>query len=165
MADTVMRYQIADYINTGTESTETWSLMGVGFNTLDENPNAQSESKTYIHQKTQTSQIKSYNTQFPFDTDMVKDEAAVMALYNIGRNHKTGKEAELDYVRVDLYATPESGTSYPARKFRVSVEVSSVSGEGGGVVKAAGNLNTVGDFVEGTFDTSTKTFTAASASE
>lgn len=159
MADTVMRHQIADYINTGTGSSATWSLMGVGFNTLDENPNAQSESKTYIHQKSQTSQIKSYNTQFPFDTDMVKDEEAVMALYNIGRNQKTGKDAELDYVRVDLYATA-SDTTYPARKFRVAVEVTSISGEGGGVIKASGNLNAVGDFVEGTFDTSTKTFTA-----
>lgn len=161
MADTVMRYQFADYINTGTDNSETWSLMGVGFNTLDENPNAQVESKTYINQKTQNSQIKSYNTQFPFDTDMVKDEDAVMALYKIGRDHKVGKDAELDYVRVELYATPISGTSYPARKFKVAVEVSSVSGGGGEVVKAAGNLNAVGDFIEGTFDTSSKTFTAS----
>ena len=156
-----MRNQIADYLNTGTTEKPEWSLMGVGFNTLDENPNAQIESKTYINQKTQTSQIKSYNTQFPFDTDLVKDETAVMKLYGIGRDHKTGSDAEVEYVRVELFNSTDG--KYPARKFTVAVEVSGISGEGGGVVKATGNLNTVGDFVEGTFDTSTKTFTPATA--
>lgn len=157
----VMRYQIADYLNTGTAESPEWALMGVGFNTLDENPNAQTESKTYINQRTQTSQIKSYNTQFPFDTDLVKEEAAVMKLYEIGRDHKTGSDAEVEYIRVELFNGTEG--EYPARKFTVAVEVSGISGEGGGVVKATGNLNTVGDFVEGTFDPTTKTFTAATA--
>ena len=103
--ETVMRYQIADYLNTGTDSTEVYSLMGVGFNTLDENPSAQSDGKTYIHQKSQTSHIKGYQTQFPFDTDLIASETAVMALYDIGRNQKTGADAELDYIRVELFRT------------------------------------------------------------
>ena len=45
--DTIMRFQVADYLNIGTD-TEQWELMGAGFNTLDENPAAQTESKTYI---------------------------------------------------------------------------------------------------------------------
>lgn len=32
----IMRYQIADYLNTGTAEEETYALMGTGFNTLDE---------------------------------------------------------------------------------------------------------------------------------
>lgn len=159
--EAVSRYQIADYLNVGTSEAAEWALMGVGFNTLDENPNAQTDGKTYINQKTQTSQIKGYNTQFPFDSDVIKDEAAVMALYKVGRDHFVGGEAEKDYIRVDLFEGTKGEGGYPARKFRVAVEVTSFSGAGGEIVKVSGNLNAVGDFVEGTFNTTTKTFTPA----
>lgn len=156
----VMRHQIADYLNTGTGETPVYSLMGTGFNSLDESPNAQKDSKTYINQKSQTSSIKSYQTTFAFDSDLILDQAATMALYEIGRNQKTGGAAELAYVRVELFKpVGEAGNVYAARKFMVAVEVSNIAGEGGGVVKVSGNLNGVGDFIDGTFDTATKTFT------
>ena len=158
---TVMRYDIADFLDTGT-TTPSYALMGVGFNSLDESPNAQKDSKTYIHQKSQTSTIKGYQTAFAFDTDLISSDTAVMKLYDIGRNQKTGADAELDYVRVELFKpVPEEENTYMARKFKVAVEVASIAGEGGGNVKVTGNLNGVGDFVDGTFNTATKTFTAS----
>lgn len=160
----VKRFQVADYINIGVADAESYVLMGVGFNTLDENPTAQKDSKTYIHQKAQTTQIKSYQPTFPFDSDLISDEAAVMALYDIGRNHKTGEDAELDYVRVELFKPVEDQeNTFEARKFKVAVEVTGITGEGGGIMKVAGNLNGVGDFVAGTFNTNTKTFTEKEA--
>lgn len=156
--DAVMRYQVADYLATGDDK---FALMGVGFNTLDENPTAQKDAKTYINQKAQTTQIKSYQPTFPFDTDLISDEEAVMAIYDIGRNQKTGEDAELDYVRVELFKpVADQENVFEARKFRVAVEVANITGEGGGIMKVTGNLNGVGDFVAGTFDTTTKTFTA-----
>lgn len=161
--DTIMRHQVADYLNIGTE-TEQWELMGAGFNTLDENPAAQTESKTYINDKSATSYIKGYQTQFPFDTDLIKSEAAVMALYNIGRNQKTGADAELDYTRVELFEPVASKeNTFKARKFRVAVEVSGLAGNGGEAIKVTGNLNNVGTYIDGEFNTTTKTFTAAGA--
>ena len=155
--DAVMRYQVVDYL--ATDGGE-FALMGVGFNTLDENPTAQKDAKTYINQKAQTTQIKSYQPTFPFDTDLISDEAAVMAIYDIGRNHKTGAAAEKEYVRVELFKpVAEQENTFEARKFTVAVEVTNISGEGGGVIKVTGNLNGVGDFVAGTFNTTTKTFT------
>lgn len=159
--DIVMRYQIADYLNTGGQ-VEKYSFMGVGFNTLDENPSAQSDGKTYISDRAQTNSIKSYQPQFPFDTDLMKSEEAVMALYEVGRNQRTGSEAELDYIRVEIFKKIEGKeNTFAARKFRVSVEVSSIAGAGGEAIKVTGNLNNVGDFVDGEFDTTTLTFTAA----
>ena len=156
--DAVMRHQVADYLATGDDK---FALMGVGFNTLDENPTAQKDAKTYINQKAQTTQIKSYQPTFPFDTDLISDEEAVMAIYDIGRNQKTGEDAELDYVRVELFKpVADQENVFEARKFRVAVEVANITGEGGGIMKVTGNLNGVGDFVAGTFDTTTKTFTA-----
>lgn len=156
--DAVMRFHVADYLGT---SEGKFALMGIGFNTLDENPTAQKDAKTYINQKAQTTQIKSYQPTFPFDTDLISDEEAVMAIYDIGRNQKTGEDAELDYVRVELFKpVADQENVFEARKFRVAVEVANITGEGGGIMKVTGNLNGVGDFVAGTFDTTTKTFTA-----
>lgn len=164
--DAVMRHQVADYLNTGKSGAENYALMGVGFNTLDESPNAQKDAKTYISQKAQTATIKSYQPTFAFDSDLIADEAAVMALYDIGRNQKTGADAERDYVRVELFKPiAEKANTFEARKFKVAVEISSISGEGGGVMKVTGNLNGVGDFVDGEFNTATKTFTAAGEAE
>lgn len=158
--ETVIRHQIADYLNISSSSTPSFALMGVGFNTLDENPNAQTDGKTYIHQKAQSSQIKNYQTQFPFDTDLIASEEAVMALYTIGRNQKTGADAELEYVRVELFqpdATLEN--TFKARKFKVAAAVTGITGAGGETVKVTGTLHGVGDPMYGIFNTTTKTFT------
>jgi len=157
----ITRNLIADYLNTGTAETPVYSLMGTGFNTLNENPNAQTEEKTYVCDSSSTSTVKSYKTQFPFDTDFIKDELAIDALVAVGRNHLTGSAAEKEYIRVDLYdETVADSKIYKARKFKVSVEVSSISGAGGETITVTGNLNAVGDPVQGTFDVATKTFTA-----
>lgn len=158
MADTVQRYMIGDYLDCGADTPD-YKLMGAGFNTLDETPGAQSDSKTYINEKSASSSVKGYQTVFPFESDMIKDEVAVMALYKVGRDHKTGADAQKNYVRVDLYDPVADKTNlYHARKFLVSVEVSDFKGAGGETIVVSGNLNAVGDPVEGYFDTSSKAF-------
>lgn len=107
--------------------------------------------------------MRAYEPSFPFEADTIKSQKAVMALYNVGRNQLVGSDAEFDYVRVELFdqvtTEPASTTVFKARKFRVSAEISSFEGEGGNNVTCSGNLNAVGDFIDGTFDTKTKTFT------
>lgn len=161
MATIIMRHSIADYLNTAESGSASYSLMGVGFHTLDENPAAQTDEKTYIHEKSQTISVKGYQTVFPFDTDLVADEDAVMSLYEVGRGHKTGADAERDYVRVELFRPVDGAeNTFYARRFTVAVQVESISGGGGETVKVTGNLAGVGDFTDGTFNTQTKTFTA-----
>lgn len=154
----VQRHMFADYLNVSTEETSRYVLMGTGFKTLNEEPGAKSESKKYVNEKASSSSVTSYETKFPFDSDLIKAQEAVIALYNVGRNHCLGSDAEFEYVRVELW-NPETGKAneYAARKFIVSVEVSSISGESD--ISVSGNLNAVGDFVEGTFNTKTCTFT------
>lgn len=156
-----MRYDIADYLNIGEKGSESenYALLGTGVNTLDETVGAQTDSKTYINDKTQTTTVKGYQTEFPYDTDMVLDEAASMALYKVGRDHKTGEDAEFDYVRVDIY-DKVSDNVFKARKFRVAAVVSDSKGNGGEVMVNTGTLSCVGDPVQGTFNTTTKKFTA-----
>ena len=157
--DKLMRFKIADYLNVSeVTGTEEYALMGIGFNTLDENPNAQTDQKTYINQKSSSTSIKGYQPQFPYDADVCLDEKAIMSLYKVGRNHLTGADAEKDYIKVDLY-DPVDTNVFKARKFRVCVEVSGAAGAGGEPIVSSGNLNSVGDLIQGTFNTTTKKFT------
>lgn len=164
----IRRHQYADYLNVGTTGTPDWALMGAGFTTLDENPNAQIDTTKYVNEKSSTSSVDSYQTQFPFETHQIADEKAIDAIYKIGRNHLVGEEAELEYCRVELWnqeTTENEGVTTPvantfsARKFVVAVEVSGIAGEN--KMAISGNLNACGDPVDGAFNTSTKTFTAA----
>lgn len=158
----VKRHQFADYLNVGDEQTPEFVLMGVGFTTLDEEPGAQTETKKYVNEAASSKSITGYETVFPFESDFIKDEKAIIALYNVGRNHYLGSDAEFDYVRVELWdAIPDKENEFAARMFTVAAEISEVSGETD--IQVSGNLNAVGDFVAGTFNTQTKTFTPATA--
>ena len=156
-----IRQAIADYINVGTPEDREWALCGTGFVQLDESPNAQMESKVYVHQKEASPSITRYEPVFPFETELWSDEAAVMKIYDIARNRKTSANAQLEYLRTELlideYGTPIT-TAVRARLMTVTVEVSDISGEGGEAISVSGNLNQVGKFIDGGFDLTAKTF-------
>lgn len=158
MANSIIRYMRGDYIG---KTDSALNLLGFGVVQLDENPTATIDSTAFINDKSVSGTVTGYANVFPFDAQIVSDEAAIMDIYEIGRNQKTGADAQRTYIAVDLYASPTTNTSYPARKFIVSVEVSGVTGAGTNVMHVTGNLHQVGNFVEGMFDTSTKTFTAS----
>ena len=156
----LMRYHIADYLNVGTSESPQFALMGIGFTSLNENPNAQEDEKIYINQKSSTTKVKSYNTEFEFNAELIREEEATMKIYDISRNHKVGAEAIVEYVRVELWEEVEGEKdTYKARKFAASVVVSSNSADGGEPITQEGTLKAVGDFVPGKFNTTTRTFT------
>lgn len=158
--DVVQRHQIADYLNIGTSESPNWVLMGVGFTSLNETFGAESESSKYVNEASESSSVTSYKSVFPFEAHLIKSQEAVSALYTVGRNHLVGAEAEFEYCRVELFEGKASADStYAARKFLVSAEVSSIEGDKKQSVK--GNLNAVGDPVDGYFNTKTPAFTAA----
>ena len=157
--DVVQRHQIADYLNIGTSESPNWVLMGVGFTSLNETFGAESESSKYVNEASESSSVTSYKTVFPFEAHLIKSQEAVNALYTVGRNHLVGAEAEFEYCRVELFEGKASAEStYAARKFLVSAEVSTIEGDKKQSVK--GNLNAVGDPVDGYFNTQTPAFTA-----
>lgn len=160
MPNIIKRHQYADYLDVSNTSTPEWALCGTGFTTLDEEPNAQTESVKYVNDKSSSTTVTGYETSFPFEAEQIPDESAIDVIYTVGRNHLIGSDAERKYVRVELWNAEESENTFAARMFTVSIEVSSISGEN--KMAISGNLNAVGDPVLGTFNTSTKTFTADS---
>lgn len=156
----VIRYQLADYLNVGTATSEQYELLGVGVNSLDENPSAKIDKTAYVSDRSVSGTIIGYENKFAFDMHLIANHPAIKLIYDISRNQKTGGEAETDYIRVDRYGDEDdNATVFPARKFRVAVEVSGVTGAGTEIVRVAGNMHQVGNFIEGMFDISSKTFT------
>ena len=129
----IRRHQYADYLNVGTADAAKWVLMGTGFTTLDEEPGAQTESVKYVNEVSSSSSIVSYETTFPFEAEQIATEEAITAIYEVGRNHYVGADAEFEYCRVELWnpagAAEDAGHSFEARKFVVAVEVSDFTGE------------------------------------
>jgi len=82
----IKRHQFADYLNTGTADAPSFALMGIGFTTLDEEPGAQTETKKYVNEAASSKSITGYETVFPFESDFIKDEKAIIALYNVVYN-------------------------------------------------------------------------------
>lgn len=158
----LMRKDVADYLNVGTSEAEEYVLLGYGFESLDEEPGAQTDTTCYINDETSSTSVTKYETKFPYVSEMIPDEKGIKNLWSTGRNHEVGTAAERDFVRVDMY-DPVSGSegTYQARKFRVSNEVSKFSGDGGEKIKVEGSLNAIGKVVQGTFNVSTRTFTEA----
>ena len=155
----LLRNKIADYLKVG----ESFELCGIGFTQLDENPGAQSDSTTYINEVTSSSDVTSYQTEFPYTFDAIPSQKALYTLWKDGRDHHIGEDACHEFVKVDLFnpigEVSEEKAEFTARKFIVSNEVSDFTGEGGQKITASGTLKAVGDLVQGKFDTIKKEFT------
>lgn len=157
------RYQEVAYMKVG----ESFELAGTGFTELNEEPNAQTTSKKYINSKSSSSSITSYEGEHPFTADQIPSEEVIKDLISIGKERKTGTDAEREFVRVDLDEKADgdtTGTVFKARMFTVAAEISSFS-DNDGELQVEGTLHDKGDPVMGKFDTKTKTFTPDSATE
>ena len=158
----LIRNRIADYFDTGDGGVAAWTSAGAGFNTLDENPSAQSDTKAYINDASATTTVKSYQPQFPFDVDLTSDDPIINKFYDFGTRRYVGGDVVMDYIRVELWRPDTTGTGtnvYKARKMTVAVVVDGIAGAGGEVIHVTGNLQGIGDPVDGTFDTAGKIFT------
>ena len=98
----LLRNAIADYA----EIDGTYELMGTGFTTLDESPGAQTDSETYVNEVTASTDITGYETEFSYESRLIPSQKAIYKLWKMGRDHATGDEAQLKYVRVSAI-TPE----------------------------------------------------------
>lgn len=161
----VGRWQHPGYINVAKPGTETptYELLGFGVTQLDDSPSAQTSSKRYVNQKSATQAVTSYEWTAPLEFDLIRSEKAIEFIADIGENEKTGSEAETDYILVYLEKpVAEKAGSYEAKRRKVAVEISDFS-DNDGEIQGSGNLLGVGEWVKGTFDTKTKTFTEEGA--
>ena len=155
----IMTYDEAHYFS----NSENEINLGGVITELSESTNPIESEKHYIHQKSATTNVTGYSNEFPITMDMVKGDAVFDDFYSIFYERKTGSDIKRDHYIVNLWEqVEESGTpvanTYNARKITQSVEIEEATGEAGGQKTMSGSLKG-GDFVYGTFNTSTKTFT------
>lgn len=157
-AVTVKRHLVGDYL-AAVSDTPVWYHMGKGTVQVDENPNPVVDKTVFVDDTVAGGEITGYGRVFPFDVQMRTTSSAAMLLNAIYRGDKTDDDAQLLYVRADLYVTPSGDALYPARKFPVTVKVSSITGAGLEIVRIKGEMIQNGATVYGTMDiTGTLTF-------
>ena len=156
----VKRSTILTYIDTTPEATATYNLLGIGVinGTINYNPNV--ETETYIHEDTANISVASYAPTMPLEITMDDTDAVCEFLDTLRKARAVLGDAETTIVNVWNY---ESGgpTTAPAEQQNVSIQVDSFGGDGGAAVKLNVTINYQGDPVAGTFNTSTKAFTAS----
>ena len=156
----VMTYDEAHYFDIGTSQTPNVVLGGV-ITQLDENSNPTESEKQYIHQKTKTTKVTGFGDEFPITSDLVKGDEVSEYFYGIFRDRKTGTDAQVIHYIVELWnRVGSTGTVYKARKQVQTVSISGKTANPWEQITFNCSLKGVSDFVDGTFDISSKTFTA-----
>lgn len=160
MNQEIMAYDEARYIDCagyGASATDI-QLMNVGFSRFDENTNPIEKSTQYIGDKATTNSVTGYDNQFDIESDRIKNDKVNDYCYDVFVNRKTGTSAQTYLYIVDLSDSTADNT-YSARKIRVTTVIESCTNNPGENKVFTGSFKGVGDFVYGTFNTSTKTFT------
>lgn len=161
MGKKVKRSKFATFLNTGTGSTETWSLVGDGVTSMTVSYNPQTSDETYIHQDSGTTDVESYKPTSAVPMTAMQGDPVFDFVDGLRRKRAVLDDARTEVCLVYLYDEATSG-AYPAEKNTCSIQIDDFGGEGGGSNVINFTINFVGDGVAGTFNPGTKTFTAAS---
>ncbi len=163
MSTKVTRSKVKHFIDTTPdETTPNYGLIGDGVTTgtVNYGPNATTEQ--YVHQDSATTTVDSYAPTFPIKQTCVAGDDVFDFIDGLRQAQAVGSAAETTLVEVRLYETPDTpGTSYPATKWNVSIQIDSFGGDGGKNAEIDYTINMQGDPVQGTFNTSTLAFTPA----
>lgn len=161
----VMTYDEARYVGVGSVNSTDIQLMNIGFTKADESANPTEKAVQYVGDKSKTNKVTGYDTQIAIESDLIKNENVVEDFYDIFYYRKTGTEAQRYIYLVDLWKPAKNGNgtvvenTYKARKLKTSVVIGDKTSTPGETIKFSGNLKGIGDFVYGTFNTLTKSFT------
>lgn len=158
----IMVYDEAHYfgvpVTEGGTTTVIYYLGGV-ITEMTESTNPIESEKHYIHQKSATTSVTGYANEFPITMDMVQGDEVFDDFYQIFYQRKTGTDIKRDHIIVNLWeAVNGQENTYQARKINQTVEIEEANGDAGSQKQITGSLKG-GDFVYGTFNTSTKVFT------
>lgn len=160
MSGIATREELLSYLNTGSNGTPEWSMIGEGFSDLTEALNAKTKDSHYIHQKTGTSSVIGYAPTFTFAAELDKTDPVTAFISNVGRERKIGAECETDIINVYTWMEGATEGTVVAYKQRVAIKVdNSGSGVGGDVLALAGAFMYKGDAVKGEWNPTTKAFT------
>lgn len=156
----IKRSQVMTFMNTTPSAAATYSLIGEGVTGGSIAYNPQVEEETYIHQDSATVTVESYSPKLSLEASAVAGDAVFEFIDSLRVARAVLASAQTDIVNVWAYETG-GPAAYPAEKQNVSIQIDEFGGEGGKSVKINYTVNFIGDPVVGTFNASTKAFTAS----
>jgi hypothetical protein len=165
MADTttgkIKRSLFATFINT-TPSAEaaSYAIMGKGITSQKVDYGPEATSETYVSDDNATTDIESYKPKIATQQTAFAGDPVFDFVDGLRQNRAVMHAAETDVVMVYLYGTATSG-AYPAEKNTVSIQIDDFGGDGGKAVEINYTVNLKGNPTKGTFNPTTKAFTAA----
>ncbi|MBW7573916.1 phage tail tube protein [Caproiciproducens faecalis] len=160
MAGKIKRSLFAIFLNTA-PSTETaaYALMGQGITSQKVDYGPETSDETYVSEDSGTTDVESYKPKISTQQTAIQGDAVFDYVDGLRQKRAVMGDARSDIVLVNLYGTEATG-AYPAEKNAVSIQIDDFGGDGGKSVEINYTVNMVGDPVKGTFNPSTKTFTA-----
>ena len=155
----IKRSKLLHFMNTTPSSTATYHLMNTGITSLSINKNPTYLEEGYIADDVGSKQLESLAPEFTFEINVDSADEVSKFLTGLEWNDKTLTDVETDIVSVQYWKTP-TGTAYPAKKYKVSVSVETIGDEALKTLKHSVTCGVMGDAVFGTFNTSSKAFSA-----
>ncbi|MBQ4347917.1 MAG: hypothetical protein IJC39_05675 [Firmicutes bacterium] len=156
----IKRSKFAAFLDTGGADTPAWSLIGEGVTSLVISYNPQTSEETYIHQDSGTTDVESYKPTASVPMTAVAGDEVFDFVDGLRRNRAVLADARTNICLVYLYEDAIS-EAYPAEKNVCSIQIDDFGGDGGGSNVINFTINFVGDAETGTFNPTTRTFTAA----
>lgn len=154
----IARKLVQDFINCAPEGTAKYEVLGTDIEKLSVEFSADIEKKKNILGEESIS-LRGYEKEASVDPFIADSESDLFKfLQDIIDNEKVLDDVKTDVVRVKLYETVTSG-AYPAIKEEVYIEVVSAGGDTTGY-QIPFNIHYTGIRTEGTFNPTTKSFTA-----
>lgn len=129
----------------------------------EENSGPVEKAVQYTGDKSKTNKLIGYNNSHKITSDLIKNNIVSEYLYNIFRERKTGIYAQQNIYFVELWNKISDGV-YKARKLYAVSVIDKVSRDPGATVSFDCNFKGASEFVYGTFNTATKTFTETAQS-
>lgn len=150
----IMQYDEAHYFGINNEI-----VLGGVITEMTESSNPTESEKQYIHQKSKVTKVTGFLNEFPITLDMVKGDKVFEYMYNLFYERKVGSDLDMDHYIVNLWEpVAAQENTYKARKITQTCEITECNGAAGEQKQITGSLKG-GDFVYGTFNVSTKSFT------
>lgn len=152
---------IAVTTTTAPATGEEYNLIGEGFTQLAESKNPKEYSRKYVSDKSERTDVTGFAPQYAYTMDYIDGDPVTAEVAKIHDGELVGKDAQRNIVSVDLWSDP-TGLACAARKRPYSI-VPNQKADGTDALVYTGTMKAAGDFIDGTFNTSTKQFTPASA--
>ena len=155
MSNLVSRDQWVAYMNTGTDGTEEYNLVGEGFSSFSEAKNPKEYTRQYVHEKSERSDVVGYAPSISYSADMYSGDPCVERVAKAADEEQVGNAAHVDIVTVNLWESVAYKRTYAI--------IPDGKGDGVEALIYTGTLKAVGGSIKGSFDVATKKFTPATA--